>query len=157
MRKSVWLAAASAAFLSSAALAQSGQPQHHPSTEAAEPAAPTGTMPGMMQGMMRGMMGSGAGAAGAMAMPDGPTDPVAGAFDAVNRRMHRDMAVAPSGDPDRDFAQAMIPHHQGAIDMAKVILGFGKDAEIRKLAQEIIAAQEKEIAFLQDWLKRNAP
>jgi uncharacterized protein (DUF305 family) len=41
--------------------------------------------------------------------------------------------------------------------MAKVVLGFGENAEIRKLAEEVIAAQGKEIAFLQDWLKRNAP
>jgi uncharacterized protein (DUF305 family) len=49
----------------------------------------------------------------------------------------------------------MIPHHQGAIDMARIVLQYGKDAEIKKLAEEIIAAQEKEIAWMQDWLVKN--
>ncbi|HRI77365.1 MAG TPA: DUF305 domain-containing protein [Alphaproteobacteria bacterium] len=71
-------------------------------------------------------------------------------------KMHHDMAIAPTGDADIDFARGMIPHHQGAIDMAKIVLEKGKDAEIRKLAEDIIAAQEKEIAFLQGWLDKNA-
>jgi uncharacterized protein (DUF305 family) len=49
----------------------------------------------------------------------------------------------------------MIPHHQGAVDMAKTVLAFGKDAEVRKLAEEIIRAQESEIALMQEWLKKN--
>jgi uncharacterized protein (DUF305 family) len=50
--------------------------------------------------------------------------------------MHRDMAIAPSGDPDRDFAAMMIPHHQGAVDMAKVESQFGRNPVLRRLAQD---------------------
>jgi uncharacterized protein (DUF305 family) len=67
-------------------------------------------------------------------------------YKAANARMHKDMAIRFRNDADRDFVAGMIPHHQGAIDMAKTVLKYGKDPEIRKLADEIIAAQEKEIA-----------
>ncbi len=76
------------------------------------------------------------------------------AFEAANAKMHHGMAIAFSGDADIDFIRGMIPHHQGAIDMAKVVLAHGKDTQTRKLAQDIIAAQEKEIAMMQDWLKK---
>ena len=68
--------------------------------------------------------------------------------------MHKEMGIAFSGDADVDFARGMIPHHQGAVDMAKVVLAHGKDPELRKLAQGVITEQEKEIAFLRDWLKK---
>lgn len=84
-----------------------------------------------------------------------PADtPATAAFKAANAAMHRDMDIAFSGDPDVDFVKGMIPHHNGAVDMAKVLIGFGKDPELRKLAEEIVAAQEKEIAFMREWLKR---
>lgn len=70
-------------------------------------------------------------------------------------KMHKDMAVEPTGDADADFVRGMIPHHQGAIDMAKVVLANGKDPEIRKLAEAVISAQEGEIAFMKDWLKKH--
>jgi uncharacterized protein (DUF305 family) len=104
------------------------------------------------------MMGPGMADAGAggHAATDAPMDPVEGAFAAINRRMHRDMA-AYAGKPDQAFATAMIAHHQGAVDMAKVILAFGQDPEIRKLAEEVVKAQEAEITFLRQWLARNPP
>ena len=62
-----------------------------------------------------------------------------------------------TGKPGVDFAMMMIPHHQSAIDMAKAYLASGeKDPELTKLSNDIIAAQETEIAFLKEWLKKNA-
>jgi hypothetical protein len=66
----------------------------------------------------------------------------------VLTRMHREMEIGPSGDPDRDFARMMIPHHQGAIDMAVVELKYGRDPRVRRLAQAIIVEQGQEIAYL---------
>ena len=63
-------------------------------------------------------------------------------------RMHKDMSIVPSGDPDRDFAAMMIPHHQGAVDMAKVELQFGKNPVLRRLAQGIIVEQLQEIEVM---------
>ena len=57
-----------------------------------------------------------------------------------------------TGDADRDFVAHMIPHHEGAVEMAKVELKYGKDAKLRKLAKDIIAAQDREIAFMKQWL-----
>jgi uncharacterized protein (DUF305 family) len=68
--------------------------------------------------------------------------------------MHRDMSIAPSGDPDRDFAAMMIPHHQGAVDMAKVELQFGKNPVLRRLAQGIIVEQLQEIKVMQRELRQ---
>ena len=76
-------------------------------------------------------------------------------------RMHVAMDVPSSGDPDRDFARMMIPHHQGAIDMALVELRYGKDQRLRRLAQEIIVDQQQEIALMHlalgDTLPRGTP
>ena len=70
--------------------------------------------------------------------------------------MHKAMMKAkPSGDADVDFVQGMIPHHEGAVAMAKTVLAHGKDPEIRKLAEGIIKAQDEEIAFMKDWLKKH--
>jgi uncharacterized protein (DUF305 family) len=70
--------------------------------------------------------------------------------------MHAAMVSAEaSGDGDVDFVQLMLPHHQAAVDMAKTQLLYGTDPEMRRLAQEIIADQQSEIALMQLWLRRH--
>ena len=99
--------------------------------------------------------GSGHGQHGG-SQPKGDNSPSSLAFHGVNQKMHEGMDIAFTGDADADFVRGMIPHHQGAVDMAKVVLAFGKDPQIRKLAEEIVKAQEGEIALMQEWLKKNA-
>lgn len=71
-------------------------------------------------------------------------------------KMHAAMAkVRPSGDCDVDFVKLMLPHHQAALDMAKTQLIYGKDPQMRRLAQEIITDQQSEIELMQLWLKRH--
>ncbi|PCF97114.1 DUF305 domain-containing protein [Vreelandella nigrificans] len=82
-------------------------------------------------------------------------NPAVVAYQTANDRMHADMAVSFTGDPDVDFAKGMIPHHEGAIAMSEIVLEYGEDEEIRQLAEEIIAAQESEIAFLREWLEKH--
>ena len=110
---------------------------------------------GMMQGGMMGggMAGMGQGRPG-MQMGRSQGDQSVGslALDAINRRMHREMAMEYTGDVDADFTRNMIAHHQGAIDMAKIVAAFGKDEKIKELAQSIIKAQEDEIRVMQAWL-----
>jgi uncharacterized protein (DUF305 family) len=62
------------------------------------------------------------------------------------------MAAKPTGNPDRDFAAMMIPHHQGAIDMAKLELIYGRDPVLRRLAEGIIVEQQQEIELMQRYL-----
>ena len=98
-------------------------------------------------------------AMGGMPMPGAGPAPAAGPtaeqdMMAGMERMNRDMAAAPmTGDADKDFVAMMIPHHQGAIDMARVQLRHGRDPKLRRLAQAVIAAQEKEITEMRAWQK----
>jgi uncharacterized protein (DUF305 family) len=70
-------------------------------------------------------------------------------------KMHMAMgAIEQSGNSDIDFVRLMLPHHQAAIDMAKTQLLYGKDAQMRRLAQEIITDQQSEIQLMQQWLKQ---
>jgi uncharacterized protein (DUF305 family) len=72
-------------------------------------------------------------------------------------RMMAGMAVKPSGDVDADFAAMMIPHHQGAIDMAVAELRHGKNPQLRRIAQEIIVDQQQEIAAMKLALGQKLP
>lgn len=125
-------------------LAAMAQQQHQHGT----PQMPASGMPHMGA---HGQMGHGAqGKAAAV------TGPAEAAYRQINDRMHEQMNITYSGNPDVDFVRGMIPHHQGAVDMAKTVIAFGKDAEIRKLAEAIVKAQEEEIAQLKAWLDKNA-
>jgi len=78
------------------------------------------------------------------------------AMDVGMKTMDRDMAAASmNGDADHDFAVMMLPHHQGAIDMAKAELSFGKDPVMRRLAQGILVEQQSEIDAMKLWLRNS--
>ena len=80
-------------------------------------------------------------------------DGSAGVYGGAMEKMHMDMGmVTPTGDADVDFVNGMIPHHQGAIDMAKILKEKGKDPMLLKMADDIIKAQESEIAVMKKWL-----
>jgi hypothetical protein len=81
-----------------------------------------------------------------------PLDSFRSLMEEAMRRMHRDMEIPYSGDADRDFAAMMIPHHQGAIDMALLELRFGRDARLRRLAHGIVVVQLQEIAVMKQVL-----
>jgi uncharacterized protein (DUF305 family) len=173
MYKTIATLAFAASLFSLPVMAQqpgAGHDAHHP--ESAQTEAPAMQPPGMGPGMgmmncpmmSRGMMGGmnmgGMGAMHGAGMrtggPVGDQSVASVALNAVNEKMHRDMAIAFTGNVDADFVTAMIVHHQGAIDMAKVVKAFGEDEEIRELADAIIVAQEGEISMMREWLARNA-
>jgi uncharacterized protein (DUF305 family) len=103
----------------------------------------------MMQEMHGKMMGG-----GMMMQPKGDTGPSSQALNGITGKMQKDMAITFTGNADVDFVKVMIPHHQAAVDTAKVVLAFGKDPEIKKLAEGVIKAEEAELASMQEWLKK---
>jgi hypothetical protein len=154
MKLTILLAAGAVALASVTAFAQMQhpnptmpmQPPHH---RMGPPMHKPGGMDGNMHGGMHGNMpGHGA------AKPKGDNGPSSLAFQGINSKMHEAMNITFTGNADVDFVKGMIPHHQGAIDMAKTVLAFGKDPAVKKLADEIIKAQESEIALMNEWLKR---
>jgi uncharacterized protein (DUF305 family) len=132
MQRVIMIAVAGLALFSVVA---SAQMQHGP-TDSKEGLQPGG----MMQGGMAGSAGM---------QPKGDTGPSSQGFHAANMKMHSAMDITFTGKADVDFVKGMIPHHAGAIDMAKVEIAFGKDPELKKLAEAIIKAQETEIAQMQ--------
>lgn len=77
------------------------------------------------------------------------------AYQAAMGTMMTDMMIPYSGNADVDFIRGMIPHHQGAVDNARIVLQFGKDPDVLKFAQSVIDAQEAEIKWMTDWLAKN--
>ena len=101
-----------------------------------------------------GQKGSGSGQGMDMKMMPDSSDPASTAgYKAAMMKMMMDMPKF-TGDADVDFMIQMRPHHQAAIDMAKIVLANGKDADTKKLAEEVVAAQAKEIATIDAWLKK---
>lgn len=85
--------------------------------------------------------------------PSSPADEAM--MSGMEKMSHAMKAVPMTGNPDHDFVAMMIPHHQGAIDMARVELKYGKDPAMRRLARGIVAAQEKEIKEMRAWQARH--
>jgi uncharacterized protein (DUF305 family) len=115
---------------------------------------PQGCM-GMMQQMMQGGMMRGGIMQGQSGQAAATQSEAAKAYMAAMDKMHGPMIqAAQESDPDVAFVKGMIPHHQGAIDMAKVVLQHGIDEQARKWANDVIRQQQREIDEMQEWLKK---
>lgn len=135
MTNSPTIVAILVASLAFPALAQ----QPAPGNAMPMPMPPGHAMPGMsMPGMPT-------------AAPGADASPSTKAFKAADDKMMKDMNRPMTGNADQDFVAGMLPHHGGAVDMARVEIQYGKDPEMLRLARGIIAAQEKEIAQMKAW------
>lgn len=85
----------------------------------------------------------------------GAGTPADQAYAKASADMMSGMDVKPSGDADRDFVAMMLPHHQGAVDMARVELRYGTDPMLRAMAADVVRAQEAEIAEMRRWQARH--
>ena len=83
---------------------------------------------------------------------DGASTP---AYETAMDTMMTNMMIPYSGNADVDFIRGMIPHHQGAVDNARIVLQYGKDPDVLKFAQSVIDAQEAEIKWMTEWLAKN--
>ena len=177
-RTAIALSLGLAAGLPTVALAQAGHDTHHPAQaqeQAAPPVSPKMPMSGMpdqmrtmmqampaecmsaMQQMMQGGMMHGAfdaSKAAGMAPADENVPEFTRAYVDAMDAMHGPMMEGVmADDPDTAFVRGMIPHHQGAIDMARIVQQHGDDPQTKAWAEQIIAAQEREIAEMEAWLK----
>ncbi|MGI4860593.1 MAG: CopM family metallochaperone [Janthinobacterium lividum] len=101
---------------------------------------------------MSGMSGMSASAPqGASAAAGQDAAPSTAAFQAADKAMMQKMAAPYTGDTDKDFVAHMMPHHEGAVAMAKIELQYGKDPALKRLAREIVRSQDREVVFMKKW------
>ena len=108
---------------------------------------PMSDMPGMHA--HSAMTSSSAAAPGSTSTPNG--EAAVKAFKAADHHMMQQMSAGYTGNTDQDFVTHMLPHHEGAVQMAKIELKYGTDPELKRLAHDIIKAQDKEIQFMKTW------
>ncbi|CAO3403933.1 CopM family metallochaperone [Azospirillum palustre] len=152
IRNTIVPLALATALIAGPATAQQTQPAPQGQTTAPMGSPGVGG-PGMgaNQGMMQGQ-----GMHQGQRAQNMPKDPASHAYMQSMQKMNRDMrSKRMTGDADADFARMMAAHHQGAIDMARVELQYGKDPDLKAMAQKMVDDQTKEVQQLQDWLKQH--